>query len=189
MIELRELIAADLRVAYGVVYDPRTELIITVGASEAVDAALRAICDPGDEVIYHEPCFVAYAPCITLAGGDPGRGLPRPTRPTSESPPTMIEAAITPRTKAHLPGLSRTTRPARSCDRAELEAIAEVAERARPAGHQRRDLRPAGLRRPRARGLRVAAGDARAHRAHRRLQQELRDDRLADRLRVRPRRS
>src|SRR5918992_5034609 len=63
MIELRELIAENLRSRYGVAYEARDELIITVGASEAVDASLRAILNPGDEVIYHEPCFVAYAPC------------------------------------------------------------------------------------------------------------------------------
>ena len=51
-------------------YDPRTELVITVGASEGVDASLRATINAGDEVIYHEPCFVAYAPCIQLAGGE-----------------------------------------------------------------------------------------------------------------------
>ena len=67
--ELRELIAANLKDRYGVTYDPRTELLITVGASEGVDASLRATLNPGDEVIYHEPCFVAYAPCIELAGG------------------------------------------------------------------------------------------------------------------------
>ncbi len=71
MLELRELIVANLQARYGVEYDPRTETIITVGASEAVDASLRAILNPGDEVIYHEPCFVSYAPCITLAGGTP----------------------------------------------------------------------------------------------------------------------
>ncbi|HJP70465.1 MAG TPA: aminotransferase class I/II-fold pyridoxal phosphate-dependent enzyme, partial [Candidatus Limnocylindria bacterium] len=69
MMELRELIAANLRDRYAVEYDPRTELIITVGASEGVDASLRATINDGDEVIYHEPCFVAYAPCIQLAGG------------------------------------------------------------------------------------------------------------------------
>src|SRR5688572_32645271 len=69
MIELRELIARNLRDRYGVDYDPRTELIITVGSSAGVDASLRATINPGDEVICHEPCFVAYAPCIELAGG------------------------------------------------------------------------------------------------------------------------
>ena len=87
MIELRELIAAHLRDRYGVDYDPRTELLVTVGASEGVDASLRATIDTGDEVIYHEPCFVAYAPCIQLAGGDRGGRSPPPMRPTSVSRP------------------------------------------------------------------------------------------------------
>ena len=54
---------------YGVRYDPATEILITVGASEAVDLALRATCDPGDEVILHEPSYVAYVPAIVFAGG------------------------------------------------------------------------------------------------------------------------
>ena len=99
MLELREAIAADLEHRYGLTYEPRTELVITVGASEAVDATLRAICDPGDEVIYHEPSFVAYAPCITLAGGVP---VPIPTGDATDFQMTaaQLEAAITPRTKA-----------------------------------------------------------------------------------------
>ena len=71
MIELRQLIASDLEARLGLSYDPRTEIVVTVGASEALDASLRAICQPGDEIIHHEPCFVAYAPCIELAGGTP----------------------------------------------------------------------------------------------------------------------
>src|SRR5919112_753773 len=99
MIELRELIAQNLLQRYGVSYDPRTELVITVGASEGVDAALRATLNPGDEVIYHEPCFVAYAPCIQLAGGT---AVPVATDDATDFRVTapMVEAAITPRTKA-----------------------------------------------------------------------------------------
>ncbi|HEX6139361.1 MAG TPA: aminotransferase class I/II-fold pyridoxal phosphate-dependent enzyme, partial [Candidatus Limnocylindria bacterium] len=91
MIELRRLIAADLEARHGVSYDPRTELVITVGASEAVDATLRAVCNPGDEVVYHEPCFVAYAPCIELAGGVP---VPVSTSDTTDFRMTgeMLEA-------------------------------------------------------------------------------------------------
>ena len=69
---LRELIAANLADRYDVSYLPRDELVITVGASEGLDATLRAVINPGDEVIYHEPCFVAYGPCITspaVSGG------------------------------------------------------------------------------------------------------------------------
>jgi aminotransferase len=71
MLELRELIAANLRDRYGVAYDPRTEIVITVGASEGVDASLRATINEGDEVIYHEPCFVAYAPTRPIFASPP----------------------------------------------------------------------------------------------------------------------
>ncbi|HEX2884456.1 MAG TPA: aminotransferase class I/II-fold pyridoxal phosphate-dependent enzyme [Candidatus Limnocylindria bacterium] len=126
MIELRELVAANLRGRYGVAYDPRTELIITVGASEGVDAALRATINPGDEVIYHEPCFVAYAACIQLAGGVP---VPVATTKDTDFRVTaeMIQAAVTPRTKAIFLGYPNNPTGA-VLDRAELEAIAHVAE-------------------------------------------------------------
>ncbi len=126
MIELRELIAANLRDRYGVAYDPRTELVITVGASEGVDAALRATINGGDEVIYHEPCFVAYAPCIQLAGGVPVAVSTTDAtdfRVTAE----MIEAAITSRTKAIFLGYPNNPTGA-VLDRSEIEAIARVAE-------------------------------------------------------------
>jgi aminotransferase len=126
MIELRELVAANLRDRYGVAYDPRTELIITVGASEGVDAALRATINPGDEVIYHEPCFVAYAACIQLAGGVP---VPVSTTKATDFRVTadMIEAAVTPRTKAIFLGYPNNPTGA-VLDRGELEAISRVAE-------------------------------------------------------------
>jgi len=127
MIELRELIADDLERRHGVGYDPRTELIITVGASEAVDATLRAVCNPGDEVIYHEPCFVAYAPCIELAGGVPV-AVATTAANDFELTAAMVEAAVTPRTKAIFLGYPNNPTGA-VLDREELEAIAAVAER------------------------------------------------------------
>ena len=127
MMELRELIAANLRDRYGVDYDPRTELIITVGASEGVDASLRATINDGDEVIYHEPCFVAYAPCIQLAGGV---AVPVSTTDATDFRVTadMIEDAVTPRTKAIFLGYPNNPTGA-VLDRADLEAIARVADR------------------------------------------------------------
>src|ERR671913_12857 len=68
-IELRRALAAHLEQLYGVEYDPVTEILITVGASEAVDLSLRATCDPGDEVILHEPSYVSYVPAIVFDGG------------------------------------------------------------------------------------------------------------------------
>src|SRR5687768_15586703 len=126
MLELRELIAANLKDRYGVEYDPKTELIITVGASEGVDASLRATINPGDEVIYHEPCFVAYAPCIQLAGGV---AVPVATTDATDFRVTadMIRGAIGPRTKAIFLGYPNNPTGA-VLDRAELEAIARVAD-------------------------------------------------------------
>jgi aminotransferase len=96
---LRRALAEHLERRYGVAYDPVRELLITVGASEAVDLALRATCDPGDEVILHEPSYVAYAPAITFSGG-----VVRFVRTRLEDDfaldPAAVEAAVTPRTKA-----------------------------------------------------------------------------------------
>ena len=126
MIELRELIASNLADRYGVEYDPRTELVITVGASEGVDAALRATINPGDEVIYHEPCFVAYAPCIQLAGGV---AVPVATTDATDFRVTadMIRGALSPRTKAIFLGYPNNPTGA-VLDRPELEAIARIAD-------------------------------------------------------------
>ena len=98
-IELRRALAAHLEARYDVAYDPATELLITVGVSEAVDLALRATCDPGDEVILHEPSYVAYVPAIVFAGG---LAIHVPTRFEDDFAldPAAVEAAITPRTKA-----------------------------------------------------------------------------------------
>jgi aminotransferase len=98
-VELRRALSRHLDRLYGVSYDPATELLITVGASEAVDLALRATCDPGDEVILHEPSYVAYVPAIVFAGGV---AIHVPTRFEDDFAldPAAVEAAITPRTKA-----------------------------------------------------------------------------------------
>jgi aminotransferase len=125
--ELREMIARHLSDRYAVDYDPRTELIITVGASEAVDATLRAILEPGDEVIYHEPCFVAYAPGIQLAGGVPVR-IGTGDATDFEVSAQEIEAAVSPRTKAIFLGYpNNPTGAVLSHD--QLAAIGAVAER------------------------------------------------------------
>ena len=98
-VELRRALSAHLERRYGVSYDPATELLITVGASEAVDLALRATCDPGDEVILHEPSYVAYVPAIVFAGGVPVHVRTRFDDDFALDP-AAVEAAITPRTKA-----------------------------------------------------------------------------------------
>jgi aminotransferase len=98
-IELRRALAAHLDGRYGVRYDPATEILVTVGASEAVDLALRATCDPGDEVILHEPSYVAYVPAVAFAGGSAVRIATR-LEDDFALDPGAVEAAITPRTKA-----------------------------------------------------------------------------------------
>jgi aminotransferase len=98
-IELRRALAAHIEQRYGVSYDPKTEILVTVGASEAVDLALRATCDPGDEVILHEPSYVAYSPAITFSGGTVA-WVSTHLENDFALHPADIEAAITPRTKA-----------------------------------------------------------------------------------------
>jgi len=68
---LRLSIAAYVEKHFSVGYNPHDEIIVTVGVSEAIDLALRALLNPGDEVLYHEPCYVSYSPSIQLAGGVP----------------------------------------------------------------------------------------------------------------------
>jgi aminotransferase len=98
-LELRRALARHLESRYDVRYDPGHELLITVGASEGVDLALRATCNPGDEVILHEPSYVAYEPAIVFAGGVPVRVATR-FEDDFALDPASVEAAITPRTKA-----------------------------------------------------------------------------------------
>jgi aminotransferase len=100
-IELRRALAHHLERLYGVKYDPTEEILITVGASEALDMAIRATLDPGDEVILHEPSYVSYRPAVIFAGGVPV-GVNTTLAEDFAIDPAKIEAAITPRTKAIL---------------------------------------------------------------------------------------
>jgi len=69
LLSLRESISSYVEKHFGPTYDPRAEILVTVGVSEALDLACRALLNPGDEVIYHEPCYVSYNPSIALAYG------------------------------------------------------------------------------------------------------------------------
>src|SRR5215218_6749852 len=69
--ELRTAICRYVQRHFHIAYDPATEVIVTVGVSEAIDLALRALLNPGDEVLYHEPCYVSYSPSVVLAHGVP----------------------------------------------------------------------------------------------------------------------
>ena len=76
LIELRRAICQYVGKNYGVSYQPETEVLVTVGVSEAVDIALRALVNPGDRVLFHQPCYVSYHPTVTLTHG---LGVPVPT--------------------------------------------------------------------------------------------------------------
>ncbi|MBR6020996.1 MAG: aminotransferase class I/II-fold pyridoxal phosphate-dependent enzyme [Kiritimatiellae bacterium] len=94
-------IARYMERQFGGSYDPRTEVLVTVGVSEALDLAMRTLLEPGDEVLYHEPCFVSYAPTIAMAGGVPVCVETRREDDFRLTVP-MLERAVTPRTKALL---------------------------------------------------------------------------------------
>ncbi|MBE0415159.1 MAG: aminotransferase class I/II-fold pyridoxal phosphate-dependent enzyme [Dehalococcoidia bacterium] len=127
LLELREELARYLKAHYGLDYDPRRELLITVGVSEGIDLAMRAILDPGDEVIIPEPGYVSYMPCTILAGGV---FVPVPTTIENDFQVKAqdIERRITPRTKALLLGYPNNPTGA-VMDRKGLMKVAEVALR------------------------------------------------------------
>jgi aminotransferase len=100
-IELRRALAHHIERLYDVRYDPTEEILITIGGSEALDVAVRATLDPGDEVVLHEPSYVSYRPAIIFAGGVPV-GVPTTLDENFELDPAKVQAAITPRTKALL---------------------------------------------------------------------------------------
>ena len=125
LLELREAVCADLADRYGVRYRAEDECLVTSGVSEGLDLTLRALLNPGDEVIVPEPCYVAYAPCVAFAGGTP---VPVALDPAEayRLDPQRIGAAVTERTKAVLFGSpSNPTGSAQSA--ADLAALADLA--------------------------------------------------------------
>ena len=124
LLELRRQIAAYQKRRFGLSYDPEREILVTVGGSEAIDLAFRALLRPGDEVVVHEPCFVCYAPLVRLAGGEP---VIVETKAEDEFRLTAaeLEKAITPKTKAVV--LSFPNNPTGAVmEKEHLEAIAEL---------------------------------------------------------------
>ena len=123
-LELRDEINKYLTRRFGISYDPKNEVIVTVGGSEAIDIALRSVISPGDEVIIPTPSFVCYAPLVRIAGGTPviiETKLKDKFKLTAED----LRAAITPRTKMLvLPYPNNPTGAIMT--REELEKIAEV---------------------------------------------------------------
>lgn len=96
--ELRELLAADLDRRYHTKYCPETEMIVTSGVSEALDVAVRAVVDPGDEVLVVDPCFVSYQPEVLMAGGRP-KSLPCRAEDQFKVTPEALMESVTPKTK------------------------------------------------------------------------------------------
>ncbi len=127
MPELRHELARYLKDDYSLDYDPNGELLITVGVSEALDLTMRAVLNPGDEVIMPDPCYVSYNPCVTLAGGTPVM-VPTNEDNNFEISVADIEARLTDKTKAILIGYPANPTGA-VMSRDKLRQIAEVAQR------------------------------------------------------------
>ncbi|HMJ65953.1 MAG TPA: aminotransferase class I/II-fold pyridoxal phosphate-dependent enzyme [Candidatus Binatia bacterium] len=125
--KLRAAISASLRRRFKVSYDPKNQILIAVGVSEAMDVAFRAIINPGDEVIYHEPCYVSYSPSIAMAHGVPVPVSCKAANGFAVSA-EAIAKAITPRSKALV--LNFPTNPTGgTMTRGELEKIGALVER------------------------------------------------------------
>lgn len=127
LLELRQEIARLIQNRYNVAYNPKEEVLVTVGVSEALDLAMRTIVSPGDEVLVPEPCYVSYKACVSLAGGTP---VPVPTSVENEFRLQIedLETRVSPRTKAILIGYPNNPTGA-VMNRAELEKIAQFAEK------------------------------------------------------------
>ncbi|MFC1906064.1 aminotransferase class I/II-fold pyridoxal phosphate-dependent enzyme [Chloroflexota bacterium] len=127
LVELREELSRHLNQRYSINYDPKTEIIVTSGASEALDIAMRAVIDPGDEVIVGDPTYVAYIPCITMPGGLPVT-VPTTMDDDFEMKASEIEKRITPKTKAILLGNPNNPTGA-VIEKDELLKIADLVEK------------------------------------------------------------
>ena len=124
LLSLRQEISWYLENRYQTVYNPETEIVVTVGASESIDIALRALIDPGDEVLVPEPSYVSYSPSVIFAGGRPV-GVVTDAGNGFRLTPEAVRAAITPRTKALI--LPYPNNPTGGImPREELEALAQV---------------------------------------------------------------
>ncbi len=127
LVELRTAISRHIQRLYGIHYDAGTEIIVTAGVSEALNIALEAILDPGDEVLSPDPGYVAYLPAVLLAGGT---YMQVPTRAEDGFTlrPEELEQRITPRTKALLIGYPANPTGA-LMSRDVMLAVADIAEK------------------------------------------------------------
>ena len=127
LLELRREICNYTYRKTGLKYDPESQVMITVGGSEAIDIALRTIINPGDEILYIEPSFVSYLPCIIMADGVP---VPIELKQENRFRLTreQLEQAVTPKSKALF--ISYPNNPTGAImEREDLEALADVIER------------------------------------------------------------
>ena len=121
---LRREICAYMKRKYDLEYDPMDEVLVTVGGSEAIDGAIRAITSPGDEIIIPQPSYVCYEPMVTLAGGVPVI-IETNAAHDFKLTPEDLRAAITPRTKAVI--MPYPCNPTGGImEREDLEKVAEV---------------------------------------------------------------
>ena len=121
---LREEIGNYVKRKYGVTYDPVSEILVTVGGSEAIDACIRAIASPGDEIIIPQPSYVCYEPITALCGCKPVI-IETKAENSFKLTPEELQAAITPRTKALI--LPYPCNPTGAImEKADLEAIAKI---------------------------------------------------------------
>jgi len=124
--ELREAIAEYLYDQFEVTYEPKNEVLVTVGGSEAIDLALRALVSPGDEVLVPEPCYVSYSPITAIGGGVPV-GIETFAKDRFKLRPESLRAAITPRSKVLI--LSYPSNPTGGImTREDYEPIAKIVE-------------------------------------------------------------
>ncbi len=122
--ELRKEISAYMQRGFSLSYDAKSEVVVTVGGSEAIDLAMRSLLNPGDEVIVPEPSFVCYGPIASLAGGVPVY-VSASSETNFKLTPEMLKAAITPKTKLLV--LPYPNNPTGAIlERKELEALAKV---------------------------------------------------------------
>ncbi len=127
LLSLREEIAGYLSARFNAVYEPGSEIIVTIGASEAIDLALRTLVRPGDEVLIPSPSYVSYAPNAAITGGV-AVAVETSAKNGFALTPELLEKAITPRSKVLI--LPYPNNPTGAImTRAQLEKIAEVAER------------------------------------------------------------
>ncbi|MDB4894087.1 MAG: aromatic amino acid aminotransferase, partial [Firmicutes bacterium] len=125
LLELRQAVSRHLERWQELTYDPGSEVLITVGVAEAIDLVMRAVLEPGDEVLIPEPCFVSYLPCAELAGGK-AVTIPLRAEDQFKLTPELLRAHITPRSKVLLIGFPNNPTGA-VMSREELAAVARVA--------------------------------------------------------------